>query len=271
MERLGAPNQIVNQLNFVQVNPAGTQSAKSFAQFDTMQLRQVLAQVGPVTPYRMVVEGLTMEFTMTNFTNTPVEIDIYDIACLRDAYQNFGFINNGTSYTPQPIPEQYWSAGLDAQRQLTWPSTSYNVVGCSPTDSQLFKDWFRITKRVTVLLPIAGAHRHVVTVKTNRLIDTLLAGNTAGTTNLAGYTNYTMIVQKGLPVYNATEGAFNCTTSSNEVGIVAVQRIKYTYVQDISFTSVLNASLPLPAAAQQTSWNQGSGVINSTQGLSLIT
>ena len=268
--QLGAINQIVNQSSVIGTAAAGFQASLSYEFFGTAQLRQLLGSVASNSPKRVVAKGLNNELTFTNFTNAPVEIDIYDLVLKRDMYNDYNFTTPIDTYIVPPYPESYWGEGLNAQAGVATASQQQKIVGVSPTDSQLFKDWFVVKKRTTVLLPLGGAHRHFVTIKTNRIIDTMLAGNATNVRGLAGYTSYTMWNYKGLPVFNTTGGSGNVTTSASQVGVVSVQRLKYTFISDYSFSATLTQGLPNPSALTTSIWNEGSGAIMAVGGLQSI-
>ena len=268
--QLGAINQIVNQSSVIGTTAAGFQATLSYEFFGTAQLRQLLGSVSSNSPKRVVAKGLNNELTFTNFTNAPVEIDIYDLVLKRDMYNDYNFTTPIDTYIVPPYPESYWGEGLNAQAGVPTASQQQKTVGVSPTDSQLFKDWFVVKKRTTVLLPLGGAHRHFVTIKTNRIIDTMLAGNATNVRGLAGYTTYTMWNYKGLPVFNTTGGSGNVTTSAAQVGVVSVQRLKYTFISDYSYSATLTQGLPNPSALTTSIWNEGSGAIMAVGGLQSI-
>lgn len=265
MKQLGTMNNIVNQSSIILTSASGLQNQYSYAMFDTTQLRQLLSNLTTLVPTRLCVNALTNEYSITNFTNSPIEVDIYDIAVKRDVYVGYDFITSTDTYIPATNPGSYWNQGLNAQRGVATTSTSSQVIGSNPTDSQLFRDWFKITKRTTVLLPISGAHRHIVNVKTNRIIDTMLAGVQENVFALREFTKYVMFNVRGMPVYDSVGP--NTTTSAAQLGVVAVQRLKYTFIQDFSFTSQVNQGLPTPASITTTSFNWGSGVNNAVAGL----
>lgn len=271
LERMGAVNNIVNQLQYTLTAVEGTQVNYAFGMFDTDQLRQIMNYSGTsgALPKRMVVEGLTNEYTISNFTNAPVEVDIYDIVLKRDVYRSYDFTTSADTYLPAPNPQSYWNQGLNSQAGVLTTATGSSIIGTSPTDSQLFKDWFKIVKRTTIMLPQAGAHRHIVSIKTNRLVDTMLLGNPESVSALKEYTKFMMVNVKGLPVWHTTPTA-ETTIGSTQVGIVAVQRIKYTWVADYSFNTLLNQGLFTGSAANSVIWNKGAGAIQPLAGLASL-
>lgn len=271
MERVGAVNNIVNQTQYTLTAPEGLQVNYAFGMFDTEQMREILNYSGTVSaiPKRMVVEGLTNEYTISNFTNAPVEVDIYDIVCKRDIYRSYDFTTSADTYIPAPNPQSYWNQGLNSQSGVVTTATGSAIIGTNPTDSQLFKDWFQIVKRTTVMLPQAGAHRHIVSVKTNRLVDTMLLGNPENVAALKDYTKFVLVNAKGLPVWHTTPVAAT-TIGSTQIGVVAVQRIKYTFVQDFSFNTLLNQGLFTGSAANSIIWNKGAGAIQPLAGLASL-
>jgi hypothetical protein len=276
MERLGAPNNVVQQASALITASAGYQTSTSYSMFSVPQLQYLLGQVSGNLPRRVVAESLTNEFTFTNFSNSPVEIDIYDIVPKRDIAVAYTFNTPSGLYTVSPFPESYWAQGLAAQNNAattTAPALNY-YIGTNPTDSILFRQFFGIKKRTTVLLPISGAHRHVVNVRCQKLIDTYLAaaGNTgsAGYSGVKGFTNYMMFNIKGLPAWNTGDPdptTASVTTSGTQVGIVSVSRINWTYVADITYATSITAGLTHPANSFVHTFNPGSGADNATANL----
>ena len=268
LERVGTVNNVVNQFAYTLTSPSGLQVNYAFSMFDGAQLRQLLQFVPSSQPKRCVVEGLTNEYTFQNFTNSPLELEIYDIALKRDVYTGYDFTTAVDTYIPATNPQSYWNQGMNSQSGAPTTSAGSAVVGTQPTDSQLFKDWFRITKRTSIMLPISGCHRHLVSIKTNRIVDTLLAGAPESVAGLREFTKYVLVNVKGLPVWNSVSA--NATVGACQLGIVAVQRLKYTFVQDFSFSSDLNQALTIPTAPATSIWNGGSGGINAVTGLTTL-
>jgi len=269
MERIGAVNQVVNQFQYTLTAAEGTQANFAFGMFDSDQLRALLANVAGPAPRRVVAEGLTNEYTFSNYTNAPMELEIYDIVCKRDVYRSYDFTTAIDTYIPAPNPASYWNQGLNAQSGVATTATASAVIGSQPTDSQLFKDWFKIVKRTCVMLPQSGAHRHLVSIKTNRIIDTMLAGNPEGVACLREYTKFVMVNIKGLPVWHTTPVAVT-TIGSTQLGVVAVQRLKYTWVADYQYNASLNQTLNAGTAVNSIIWNQGSGAITPLTGLASL-
>lgn len=265
MTKVGAISNIVNQYQQILSQESGKQVPYSFAMFDSSQIAATLAQQAAQTrPTRMLLNGLITEYTMTNFGNAPVEVDIYDIATLRDIYTGYTFETGVTTYTPLPYPDAYWRQGINAQGGLANTANSYFSPGSSPTDSQLFKEWFKVTKRTTVLLPIAGSHRHMVSVKSNRIVDSMLSGDPSHLRSLRGVTKWVMVVIKGLPILSdVAEVTPSATTSTCQLGVVAVQRINYQYVTSNAYTTVVAQTLVSPIKTDQYAYNAGSGLKNN--------
>ena len=271
-KKLGAMNNYVAQVfNGPLLATTGKQNQASYAHFSCAGLRQLINQLGAQRPNRILVDSLQEEYTMTNFTNVPIEVDIYDLVCKRDMYLNQGFTaNNATDYVSQAYPEQYWDSGLNAQASVSNTSLLSRIPGTSPTDSQLFNLYFRIKKRTTLLMPIGGSHRHLVNIKCNRVVDKFLMGTLEAPTliNLANVTSFVMFNIKGLPCYgNPVVPGPAVTTSIAELGIVGVQRAKWTYIVDNTYASNVTATLPTTATADTFAVNAGSGAQNVVSGL----
>jgi len=136
---------------------------------------------------------------MTNNSNVPIEVDIYDLTIKKDILTSLTFNANSQAYTVLPYPEQYWAEGSNAQAGYagnTYPAQA-NFLGSLPQDSRLFLDYFTVSKKTIVQLPMSGTHRHQVNVKAGKLLDDYLANST--TSGIKGLTTYVMIVVRGFP------------------------------------------------------------------------
>jgi hypothetical protein len=193
------------------------------------------------------------EYLINNATTQSCEIDLYDVVLKRDMLVNLTFSANGISYTAPGFPAEYINVGLQAQQGVN-PSSPpnplpYNIVSCVPTDSQLFKQYFKIVKKTRVFMAPGACHKHTFTIKTNRMLDEYLVSG--GYQGIKGFTSWTMMVIRGMPVYDAETATVTSTTASTAIQCVRSQRIKYSYIADTSYTSLFGSSLTnIPAANQ---------------------
>ena len=193
---------------------AGTQSSVSFANIGVAQMSALLqfaatSSVGTSLQTRgaarSVILGATNEYLVCNSTETSATVDIYDITLKRDLQTQWEALVNGQTYVSAANPESYWDNGLLIQQtQITPPAIAFkDILNTVPTDSQLFNNYFKITKKSKINLCPGATHKHLVKIATNRLVDQLLPNvNMSGT---LGFTTYTMFVVSGQPVY-VTEG-----------------------------------------------------------------
>jgi len=238
---------------------AGTQNSVSFANIGVAQLSALLqfaatSSVGTSLntrgAARSVILGATNEYLLNNSTETSATVDIYDITLKRDLQTQWEAIINGQSYISAANPESYWDNGLLIQQTVTTPPAIAlkDVLNTVPTDSRLFNNYFKITKKTKVNLCPGGTHKHVVKIATNRLIDQLMPNvNMSGT---LGFSTYTMFVVSGQPVY-VTEGsgAGIVTTSPLTLNVVYSYKVKYAIAVDQTYTSSVASTLANPTAA----------------------
>jgi len=271
MARVGAPNYWTDTYSGIVATAAAFQSYGSFANINQTLAKALLGLVpgGTVgTPKRMVIENAGFEYTMTNNSNVPIEVDIYDLTIKRDILTSLTFNANSQAYTVLPYPEQYWAEGSNAQAGYagnTYPAQA-NFLGSLPQDSRLFLDYFTVSKKTIVQLPMSGTHRHQVNIKAGKLLDDYLANST--TSGIKGLTSYVMIVVRGFPIYAIPESPAPAavTTSSASLNVVQSVRVKYTWVADVSFTTNANANISTVAPSFQNSFNWGNGAAQTTIG-----
>jgi len=164
------------------------------------------------------------------------------------------FTANGISYTVVGAPSDYVNVGLLAQQGGSQSSPPvplpFYSLSCVPTDSQLFKDYFTIKKKTRVFMAPGACHKHVVNIKTNRLLDEYLVPTTHSA--MKGFGSFTMAVVRGMPVWDGENAGITATTCSTAIQWVKSERIKYSYIADTSYTSLFGSSLSqIPAANQQ--------------------
>lgn len=228
MKKIGAPNfYLINASDQLQV-PEGFQGSIEFPHISLEDLQSIAAKVpdegapGIPAPKRYVLESCQAEFLITNSSLASMYVDIYDIVRKRDV---------GKSPTDkQPLAAWqsglYWESGGDTNAVL--------AVNSVPTDSEEFKQYFKVVQRKHIGLPQGASHRHMVRLRPNRLIDTSLLNSLAG--DPAGLTCYTMIVAYGQPVSVPKEGAVyaDVTTASGAIDVVRSLRYKFTWIAEQS-------------------------------------
>lgn len=258
-KQIGAPSLISKSLYTSLGVLSGSQNAVSFANFSYQDAQQLLDSVTAGTfvagqgPQRAVVKGCVEEYIMTNATNASCEVDIYDIVCKRDIPNpTISFNCNSYIYGASPFPEFYWATGMNAQQNIDptpggLPNPQpFQMLTVKPTDSHLFNDYFRITKKCRVMLPAGGSHKHNLTIGINKYLDQFMS--VSQISGLKGFTTYTMFVVAGFPVQAVTDPSVLITSSSVNVNFVRSQRVKYVWVADTSFTSKCSTTLPYSIA-----------------------
>lgn len=277
MKRVGAPNFYTGQYPLRVDAPYGFQEINSWGLLRTGDLASLqnlpIPQGGSTLNIanRICVQSYVATLTCANASTAPVELEIYDIGLKRDIPTQIAIVGAPNAVAPSPsytylageTPTSFWQAGSQMAHNEA-PVTSgvggrYRNVAASPFDSALFKDYFYVKKRTQVMLSQGGIHRHTLLGKVNKVIDASLFGqkpvvNGAGCTSnmtaaFKGFTSFVMVVQKGLPVSDASTEA-TVTTSDTHVDYILDWRYKWTYVLDNSY-AVYNADgLTSPASGQ---------------------
>jgi len=271
MKMVGAPNINSLQASTTLQVDAGFQNFKSVHWADNDELyrlagMQTTLQSVPIGRY--VYQSVYGELLFTNATNMACELEIYDIVSKRDLGYNNAYVvpNTGNALQwPSSTPEGAWQLGValgnTTDNSSSPPLNTY--IGCSPFDSQLFKDYFTVKKRTLVQMPLGAVHRHSVSIKPNRLVTGSMYQN-AETFAWKGLTTWTMYVVKGYPVASA-EGV--ATTSSCEILCVQSVRSKFTWVADATMTVYTQDNLTTPAGTDQGFFNTASGLLDTVKTL----
>lgn len=257
-KQIGAPSLISRSTYNSMAVKSGTQNTLVSQNFTYQDMSELLntvitgAFVAGQGPARAVVKGLVEEYILTNATNAGVEVDIYDIVCKRDIPFNLTFNANSYIYGAVPSPDAYWATGLNAQQNLN-PGTGmlpdpqpFQMLTTKPTDSHLFNDYFRITKKCRVMMAAGASHKHLLNISVNKYIDQYLTN--AQTAGLKGYSTYTMFVVAGMPLQVVGGDSTYISTSSVAINMVRSQRIKYVWVADSNYTSLCATNLPFNVA-----------------------
>jgi len=216
-------------------------------------------------PKRCVIKGYDKVYTITNNTNATVELDIYDIVLRKDVPKNQSVLSNGLYYNLNGAsPWTYWQQGTLASEGATSTSTPTpaEFLGCIPSDSQFFKDYFKVLQKKTLHLPLGSGHRHYVNLTPNWLVQESEMTSTVYD-GLAGHTVYVMMVLRGFPVTDAS-GAL-VTSSSGTLSLVVSKRVRYCFVQDNRASGYYLDGLTTPADGDQQFINAASGAIDVIQ------
>jgi len=229
------------------VNKNATTSAERVSDVDGGVPTKVLNAT-----FRFVLETATSMLNIANTTGTPVNLELYDIVAKRDSPQlPLDFVGNlatgGGKYAQGTLmmdPGIAWSVGMknefsDAtgfELVARGVDTDPNQLGATPYQSKLFKDYFKVTRKTNISLPIGGQHKHYVDLKPNAVIDNdMLQQNQV----YKGLSFFTLVVASGVPVVKCpVEGQplgnpdGDATTSAVSLSIIQQVRYKWTWVED---------------------------------------
>ena len=250
--------------------PVGQQNITILGQWNSVPDIQTISNltfanasaVAGQNPTRFCLQSLQAETQIVNTSNVGCQVDIYDIVCKRDAP-----ITSAAQYDVS-TPSRAWITGTELQATLVDPGAVQQAYlpGSLPTDSQLFKDFYKVVQRKEVLMNPGGQHTHKVSLRLNKEFDknqlTTYGGVMEG---LKGVTFFTMIVLRGQPAVIPTT---QVTTMSNPfLRWITTERYIYSAVyrngSQFTYGNVLPA-LPPATALQVLSLN--SPVVSSIIG-----
>ena len=211
---------------------------------------------------------------MTNTSTAPVQVELYDIYVKRDLPASYVYSIPGTSevFPLYPDPARYWQVGAANSSgtpagNLGGPADPSLHYGASPFDSQLFKEYFGVSKRTIVMLPQGAVHRHVSLQKPSYLVtDAMSVSNVAAVTGLA---HFTMYVIKGFPSSgkdSADPPISHTSTTIPQVSFVQSRRYKYTWCSDATQTLQNENKLYGNSGWEPENINIGSGEVDISTG-----
>jgi len=271
-----AVNTILSDQYAIRTNGAyGFQSASSYGFLTQPYLSKLplypttLAGAALNLPYRLLLKSIVGNVTIANACTAPVELDIYDIVLKRDLPLALQWKQNNNTWTiPQCYPDSMWAEGSYQNNNTinTGGSAQSANIAASPFDVTVFNEFFKVKRKTRVLLTQGGVHRHSIVSNVNKIIDSVMfnqVSNASMTTPTSGFlgwkgvTTFVMVVQKGLPISDATNAA-NVTTSETHIDVVQDFRIKWNWVSDNTRGVYNTDSLTTPASGQLV--NPGNGL-----------
>jgi len=217
---------------------------------------------GVIQPVRVLVESVTAELRFHNHSNSTQYLDLYMCASKRDQQVEVvpGSLN----------PETAWASGMTTQTTSVPPSgvspdTSV-AIGCVPSDSQLFKDYFKVVQRRRLMLTPGANHSYHIKYSPYKVVDGTLLSGYSNNGNIAGLTMTLMAVLVGQPTVQTT-------TEPPSTNIVATQGLITWYsTERMSFRLASVAASPTmylqnniigggPGATPDTLYNPGNGLV----------
>ena len=183
-----------------------------------------------INPTRFHLKSIVASVTMTNPTSTTIEVDLYDVVCRKDApVFKTGYFGNGVA-----LPTTAWSSGMlqqAIQPSLPYPAEQY--LGALPTDSQLFKDYYRVLKRTSVSMAQASTHVHHVNISFERDFDRgELQVQTDYLAQVANFSHFTMAVVRGQPARDVTQStSYAMSTTVPILFVLSLENYQYSWLQ----------------------------------------
>ena len=218
---------------------------------------------------RLVVDSVLCENTVTNVTTAPLEMEIFEISLRKDLPKVWTYLQAGNSYIFDPNPIEYWYEGVNVGVNGSPGSqTAGGTPGCTPYDSQFFKDYFKVDRKSIVLLPQGGSHRHFTNFHPNTLVKEDELDSCYGTKRL---NRWVMINVKGLPIVDkTTPGAIRASPATATLSWVQTRRIKFQFVLDALATFTYVNGLSYCLGSNSFLINTGSGQYEAQTGYGVL-
>jgi len=206
---------------------------------------------------RYVLQSIRVNHAISNQTNAPCLLKIYDIECRRDTQNIMDYTSpNGNVFNWLGGPGSAWDAGLNAATDTVIPpaipySSQYGVV---PTASALFNKFFKISKQTSIELATGAVHRASWNRTYNRLMDASVYGMTDGY-GIQGVTTFQLFVLAGSPATLLSSATTDVGDTSGlaKVSIITDTEAVYTfgsaYGQTLYLDNPVANDIPLGSVA----------------------
>jgi hypothetical protein len=296
VRNLTQPYTLTDHFNDVITNQPGLQQTWQYSHLnyvELLQFRDRLRQLithpatgsasigGMIARERFGTYNNNMQFL--NSSNHPVKITLYEVCSKYDTYDPMQYTGPPA---PQGVPLLTWRGDVTSAFQdgiLHKESSSeyqagLNVVGqvpsannqgyqfthrdydCNLEGSALFRDYFRVKKKITKVLQPNETHIHNVNIKLNMMLDNVKMRNVAqnqpggappvvqAPVSLANLTIFTFIVVRGLIAPSATGST--TTTTGGRLDILGTIKKTGSVIQQIQATRSALAVLPYASNTQ---------------------
>jgi len=215
---------------------------------------------------KLFLESVAGSVQIQNNTKTIANIVVYDIMRKRD--------QSDVDTTADP-----WSAFVAGLTNMDnadpgTASKAYNMLRVPLSNSQLFTQFFRVQKRISMTLAQGALYQHHVNMRCNRVLpEQLIVGSKQDgaypmvNRDLAGYAHYVVIVCSGAPVYQTSVEAPKSTSSSCTLDVVWSARAKYRQMAGSNGNVYYSNQLPaVQNMANELFLNPGTGLISTNNG-----
>jgi len=180
---------------------------------------------------RIYVNKCSVETQISNTTNAPIVIRLYEVIAKNDLAAMTMTAGNALSGTNIYSPYQYWLKGLanELPSAASTPNTSYTkttpaIYGTSPRGSQLFNCYWEILASHEITIAMGSSHIHMSTYDVNQYMD---GQREVYSSILGGRTRNIMLTIHG--IVSASTATDNAGADLSNAGAVVYHSIKYSY------------------------------------------
>jgi len=198
-----------------------------------------------IQPVRFHVNSLLVEMTFANASSGTQILDLYDVMYLQDTPRPDP---SGAMYNVS-TPLNAWSAGMVNQVGTAGLITNaIFLLGALPTDSELFRDFYKVVRKTSVVMAQASSHVHKLNIKHPRNFDlNEMSTNYLAKTGLAHYTMATLAVVRGQPAYDPSSTV--TTAMAPNIRCIVTERYQYSWVQPAGSAWYWASNIPVTTGA----------------------
>lgn len=201
------------------------------------------------TTTRVILESCTSRSFLTNQSNCPAFIELYDVVSRRD-------LQAGKS------PVDNWTDGITQERNVTGTST---MVSSTPFQSELFTQNWKVVRVTRLNLAVGETAEHIKTSKPMRLWNHAIEGNQFGggaihQMGVRNLTTFTIMVVIGAPDNDSTTKT-TVSTGTPSIDWVTSKNYRWTALQNNATWFTGTNNLPATYAVGEEVMNSASGAI----------
>lgn len=200
---------------------------------------------------RVFFEKIAGEVQLVNASATNSSLIIYDIIARRDI--NTANKNNS--------PAGAWAYGIDNEGGS---SSDYTVIGSTPLESEMFRNFYRIVQRTPISLAPGELHRHITSFTPNKLLSSTVSD--CCTYGIGDLSCWTLIVHHGMPAHDSTTTT-SVTIDPSTLDVVHFMTVDTRLLQKTDTVWTKSNNLSTSFAVGEEFVNKAQGLVQTVAGL----
>lgn len=200
---------------------------------------------------RLFIQKIDGEVNLVNTSATNSTLMIYDIIAKRDI----------STVSKNSSPGVAWGYGIDNEGGT---NSDYSVIGSTPMESEMFRNFYRIVQKTPVSLAPGEMHRHLTTYRPNQAVSDTVGESVAY--GIQGLSCWTLIVHYGMPAHDSTTET-SVTIDPSDLDIVHSMSVDWRQIQKNDTAWTKSNNLATTFAVGEEFVNKAQGAVQNVGGL----